>query len=474
MPLDIKQLLADEAGNNYALHDQHVNPKFVKTLKTIGFDRCYVKAEGQYLWDTDGRRYLDMLAGYGVFNAGRNNPEIRQALNDFMAENYSSLVQMEAPLLSGLLAKELKRRMPNSLDYVFFTNSGTEGVETAIKYARCATGRPGILFFNKAFHGLSNGSLSLNGDETFRDGFGNLLPDCQKIPLGDLVILEQTLKTRPIAALIFEPIQGKGVNIPPEGFLQEAQAVCRRYGTLFVADEIQSGMGRTGKFLAIDHQGDLDPDMVILSKSLSGGFVPVGAVLCKKAIYDKVFSSMDRSVVHSSTFGQGSLAMVAGLASLQYLDDHNLMENARKMGDALGNGLLAMKDNYPFIKDIRWRGLMLAIEFGEPKSIKLRAAWTLAHKLNKNLFPQAITIPLLQDHGILTQVAGHNIDVIKLIPPLIIDESDVAQFLSAFKQVMDDLHTFPGPSWEVISRVAKSSFNSAPNLNQADLTANNV
>lgn len=474
MPLDIKQLLNNELGNNYQLHEQHVNPKFAKTLKTIGFDRCYVKAEGQYLWDKHDRRYLDMLAGYGVFNAGRNNPEIRQAIIDFMAQDYASLVQMEAPLLSGILAKELKQRMPNQLDYVFFTNSGTEGVEAAIKFAKCSTGRPGIVYFNKAFHGLSNGSLSINGDDTFRDGFGDLLPECHKIPFNDLDSLEQALKSKTIAALFFEPIQGKGVNIPSENFLAEAQALCHRYGTLFVADEVQSGMGRTGKFLAIEHEGDLDPDMVILSKSLSGGFVPIGAVLYKKSIYDKVFSSMDRSVVHSSTFGQGSLAMVAGLASLKYLDEHKLMDNAKQMGDLLGNGLLEMKQDYQFIKDIRWRGLMLAIEFGEPKSFKLKAAWSLAHKLNKNLFPQAITIPLLQDHGILTQVAGHNIDVIKLIPPLILNKSDVELFLSAFRKVMDDLHKFPGPSWEVISRVGKSSFANAPNLNQENASASNV
>lgn len=474
MAINIKQLLADEAGNNYSLHEQHVNPKFAKTLKTIGFDRCYVKAEGQYLWDKQGRRYLDMLAGYGVFNAGRNNPEIRQALVEFMNENYSSLVQMEAPLLSGLLAKELKQRMPNQMDYVYFTNSGTEGVETAIKFAKCATNRDGILYFSKAFHGLSNGSLSINGDDTFREGFGDLLNQCQKIPFGDIDALENTLKTKKFAALIFEPIQGKGVNIPPSGFLQKAQELCHRYGTLFIDDEIQSGMGRTGKFLALEHEGDLDPDMVILSKSLSGGFIPVGAVLTKKKIYDKVFSSLDRSVVHSSTFGQGSLAMVAGLASLNYMDEHDLINNAHVMGDKLGEGLLALKDKYQFIKDVRWRGLMIAIEFGEPQSFKLKAAWTLAHKLNKNLFPQAITIPLLQDHGILTQVAGHNIDVIKLIPPLIINEDDVNTFIHAFADVMENLHKFPGPSWEVISRVGKSSIANAPNLNQFTGSTSNV
>ena len=466
MTININQILASAKGENYTLHEQHVNPRFVKTLNTIGFDRCYTRAEGQYLWDIEGRRYLDMLAGYGVFNVGRNNPEIRKALIEFMEMDYPSLVQMEAPLLSGLLAKELKKRMPNELDYVYFTNSGTEGVETAIKFARCATRRNGIIYLHKAFHGLSNGSLSLNGDDTFREGFGELLPYCIKVPMGDLEALERELSRKNIAAFVFEPIQGKGVNIPPPGYLKQAQELCRKYGTLFVADEIQSGMGRTGKFLALEYEEGLDPDIVTLSKSLSGGYVPVGAVLTRKWIYNKVFSSMDRSVIHSSTFGQGSLAMVAGLASLDYIDEHKLMENATAMGNLLGEKLTALKDDYEFIKDIRWRGLMVAIEFGQPKSLKLRAAWTLAHKLNKSLFPQAVTIPLLQDHGILTQVAGHNVDIIKLIPPLIIDEKDVNYFVSSFKTVMDSLHKFPGPCWEVISRIGKTAFPQAPEITQ--------
>ncbi|MGB1799492.1 MAG: aspartate aminotransferase family protein [Gammaproteobacteria bacterium] len=468
MALDIKQLLASARGENYDLHEKHVNPRFAKTLSTIGFDKCYTRAEGQYLWDMNGRRYLDMLAGYGVFNVGRNNPEIRKTLIDFMEADYPSLVQLDAPLLSGLLAKELKQRMPNELDFVYFTNSGTEGVETAIKFARCATKRSGIIHAKKAFHGLSNGSLSLNGDETFRGGFGKLLPDCVQVPFGDIEALEKALSRNDIAAFIVEPIQGKGVNIPPSGYLKQAQELCHKHRTLFIADEIQCGMGRTGKFLALEHEeGDIDPDIVILSKSLSGGFIPVGAVLTRKWIYNKVFSSMDRSVVHSSTFGQGNLAMAAGLATLDYMKEHNLMQNATEMGNQLGEQLTELKNSYEFIKDIRWRGLMVGIEFGSPKSLKLKAAWALAHKLNKSLFPQAITIPLLQDHGVLTQVAGHNVDVIKLIPPLTIDKSDVDYFIASFKAVMESLHKFPGPCWEVISRIGKSSFPNAPDLNHS-------
>ncbi len=457
MALNIESLLSEAQGQNYELHKEHINPAFTKVLRTIGFDRNYVRAEGQYLWDDKNNKYLDMLAGYGVFSVGRNNTTIKKALIDFLNKNYPSLVQLDAPLLSGLLAKELKKRMPCKLDYVYFTNSGTEGIEAAIKFAHCATGRTGIIHANKSFHGLTTGSLALNGDNTFKEGFSPLMPDTFTIPFNDLDALEEALTANEIAAFIVEPIQGKGVNIPDKGYLFEAARLCRKYNALFIADEVQTGLGRTGKFLALEHDEGVDPDIVILSKALSGGYVPVGAVITKEWIFNKVFSSMERSVVHSSTFGQGSLAMVSGLATLDYIDDNNLIENARMMGDLTGTLLQDISEQYEFIHNIRWRGLMIAIEFSEPKSFSLRTAWNLTHKLNKDLFPQAVTIPLLQDYHILTQVAGHHVDVIKLIPPLVIDEYDINYFVSSFSSVMDNLHKFPGPVWETLSRIGKST-----------------
>jgi len=219
---------------------------------------------------------------------------------------------------------------------------------------------------------------------------------------------------------------------------------------------VQSGMGRTGKFLAIEHDGpDVDPDIVILAKMLSGGFVPVGAVLCKKWIHEKVFSSMQRSVVHSSTFSQGSFAMAAGLAALDVLDRQQLMANATRMGDLIGNGLRAMQPRFEFMKEVRWRGLMIAIEFGPPKSLGLKMAWTTCHALDKSLFPQAAIIPLMDKHRIITQVAGHGIDVIKLLPPLVISEADAQWFLGAFEDVMVQMHKFPGPAWDVLAKIGK-------------------
>jgi ornithine--oxo-acid transaminase len=214
-------------------------------------------------------------------------------------------------------------------------------------------------------------------------------------------------------------------------------------------------MGRTGKFLAIEHDGDVDPDIVVLAKTLSGGYVPVGAVLCKKWIHEKVFSSMQRSVVHSSTFSQGSFAMVAGLVALDVLDRYKLIARAEQMGNLLGEGLRAMIPRFEFMKEVRWRGLMMGIEFGPPRSLTLKAAWTLMHTLDKSLFPQAAIIPLLDKHRIITQVAGHNIDVVKLLPPLVISESDVRWFLKSFEEVLVQMHKFPGPAWDVISDIGK-------------------
>lgn len=453
--LDICALLKEHEGRNYDLHSRHVNPANTRTLKTIGFDRCYVHAEGPYLWDVEGTKYLDFLSGYGVFGLGRNHPEVRRVLIDFLNADYPSLVKMEAPLLSGLLAEELKKRVKADLERVFFANSGAEGVETAIKYARCATGRAGIIFCEKAFHGLTYGALSLNGDESFREGFSPFLTDCREIPFNDLAALEAELSKRDVAAFIVEPVQGKGVNIPSPGYLRDAAELCHKYGALFIADEVQSGMGRTGRFLAIEHDGDVDADMVILSKALSGGYVPVAAVLCRKWIHERVFSSMHRSVVHSSTFSQGSLAMAAGLASLDVIDRHDLIAKAHDLGNRIGQGLRSLMPRFEFLKEIRWRGLMIGIEFGPPKSIALRAAWALMHQLDKSLFPQAAIIPLLDKHHILTQVAGHDQDVIKLLPPLVISPEDAERFLSAFEEVLIPMHKFPGAAWDVIADIGR-------------------
>src|SRR6202158_3966633 len=322
--LDVSEMFVDRQAQRSSMHARHLNEQLVRVLKTIGYDVGFQKGQGQYLFDRDGVRYLDLLSGFGVFAIGRNHPALRLALKSVLDSDLPNLVQMDVSTLAGILAERLLAHVPY-LDKVCFVNSGSETVEAAIKFARAATGRPGILYCEHAFHGLTNGALSLNGDEIFREGFGPLMPHCVRIPFNDLVALEKALHSRTIAAFIVEPIQGKGVNVPDDDYLKLAADLCRRHGTLFVADEVQTGLGRTGRFLAVEYW-NVEPDMVLLAKTLSGGHVPVGALLTRQWIFDKVFDRMERAVAHGSTFGTNDLAMAAGIATLDVLEAENLGE----------------------------------------------------------------------------------------------------------------------------------------------------
>jgi ornithine--oxo-acid transaminase len=440
-------MFVERESQRSSLHTRYLNEQLVKVLKTIGYDVGFKRGEGQYLFDRDDARYLDLLSGFGVFAIGRNHPALRQALKSVLDADLPNLVQMDVSTLAGILAERLLERVPY-LDKVFFANSGTECVEAAIKFARGATGRTGIVYCDHAYHGLSYGSLSLTDDNNFRGGFGPLLPDCTVVPFNDLEALERALSSRQVAAFIVEPVQGKGVNIPSDEFLPGAAALCRRYGTLLIADEIQSGMGRTGKFLAVEHW-NVEPDMVLLSKSLSGGHVPVGAVLTRKAIFDKIFSRMDRAVVHGSTFAKNDLAMAAGIATLEVMKAEKLIENAAARGAQLHAALSELIPKYEMFKEVRGKGLMMGVEFGPPKSLRLKAAWSLLETANKGLFCQLITVPLFKDHKVLTQVAGHASHTIKLLPSLTITDEDCKWIVSAFDSVIAASHQVPGAIWSL-------------------------
>jgi ornithine--oxo-acid transaminase len=445
MDFDLPPLLAAHRGDGYELYGRYLNPQQPRMLHAIGFDRVYERAEGAYLYDAEGHAYADFLAGFGVFAAGRNHPVIRQALHDALDAQLADWTQFDCPPLPGLLAERLLAKAPG-LDRVFFCNSGTEAVESALKFARYATGRGRIIFCDHAFHGLTTGSLSVNGSEDFRRGFGPLLPDTS-IPLGDLDALEAELRKGDVAALIIEPIQGKGVHMPPDGFLTAAAALLHDHGALLICDEVQSGFGRSGEFFAYQHE-PVVPDLVTVAKALSGGFVPVGALLGKGWIFEKVFSSMDRVLVHSTTFKGGVLAMAAGLATLAVIDDEGLVANAARTGDALKTALTAMAGRFDVLADVRGRGLMIGLEFDKPSSLRARTSWNMLQKARVGLFAQMIVVALFQRHRILTQVSGDHMEVIKLIPPLMIGEGEVKLFTEAFGEVLEDASRGSGLVWE--------------------------
>ncbi len=361
---DIRALIAAREGERYSLNAKHLNEMMVRVFQTIGTDVGFQRGVGQYLYDRRGARYLDLLSGWGVFGIGRNHPLLRETLSGVLGADLPNLVQMDASLLAGLLAERLLGFTP-WLDKVFFANSGTEAVEAAVKFARRATGRPEIIYCSDAFHGLTYGALSMNGDAVFKQGFEPLAPGFTEIPFNDPAALERALAAGQAAAFIVEPIQGKGVNMPDESYLADAARLCRKYGALFIADEIQTGMGRTGRFLAVEHWG-VEPDMVLLSKALSGGHAPVGAVLTRKHIFDKVFDRMDNAVVHGSTFARNDLAMAAGLATLEVIESERLIANAARTGARLLKSFEAMAQRYELVKAVRGKGLMIGVEFGNP------------------------------------------------------------------------------------------------------------
>jgi ornithine--oxo-acid transaminase len=439
---DLEALLAERGAERYQLHSRYLNHQLPRMLHTIGFDKVYERAQGAYFYDAEGNDYLDMLAGFGIFALGRHHPVVRGALHQVMDLELADLTRFDCQPLPGLLAEKLLSHTPH-LERVFFGNSGTEAVETALKFARYATGKRRVLYCDHGFHGLTTGSLSVNGEDGFRKGFAPLLPDTQ-LPLGDLEALERELKRGDVAALIVEPIQGKGVHATPPGYLRAAQELLHRHKALLIADEVQTGIGRTGDFFAYQHESGVEPDLVCAAKALSGGYVPVGATLGKAWIFEKVYSSMDRVLVHSASFGSNAQAMAAGLATLHVMEDEQVVANARRVGDLFRGRLAELMPKYEMLADVRGRGLMIGIEFGRPQSLKLRTGWTALQAARKGLFAQMVVVPLMQRHRILTQVSGDHLEVIKLIPPLTIGEQEVDRFVDAFTDVMDEAHSGTG------------------------------
>ncbi len=283
-------------------------------------------------------------------------------------------------------------------------------------------------------------------DEYWREGFGELLPGTQGVPFGDLGALKEALATKRFAAFIVEPVQAEaGILVPDAAYLKEAQELCRRYGSLFVLDEVQTGVYRTGRFLAAHHFG-LDPDMVVLAKALSGGLVPVGAVLMSDAVSDAVFKSLKRAFVHASTFGENGLAMRAGLATLDVLEQERLGERATRMGEILRKQLREALAPFEMIEEVRGLGLLNGISFGAPRQMRLRVPWEAFRHVHPAMFGQVLVMRLFRDFGVLTQICGNSFGVLKAAPPLVVTEEQIAEFVAAMRLVVEIAHR-PGEFW---------------------------
>jgi ornithine--oxo-acid transaminase len=438
--MTLRELLDQHRGEELELYARTINPQFIRLLGAIGFDKRWARAEGAYLYDVDGTRHLDMLGGFGMYNVGHNNPRVRAALVEALELDTPGKVQMGISPLPGLLADALLRRVPSRLARVLFTSSGAETVEAAFKLGRTATGRTRVVSCEHGFHGLTLGALSAAGDAAFTERFQPLLPGFSRVPFDDLDALETALRGRDVAVFIVEPVQGHGPYFPSPGYLAGAQELCRRYGTLFCVDEVQTGLGRTGRMFGLDHWG-LEPDLVAVSKALSGGYVPVGALLMSTAVYDAVFDSLEHSVTHGSTFAPNDLAMAAGLATLEELDEQRLPERAARLGELLLERTRPLVERYEVVKEVRGLGLMWAIEFGEPD--KGRTTWRMLERMQPGIFAQLVVGPLFREHKILTQVAGHETPTLKILPPLVLSEEDVDWFVGALEETLERVQKLP-------------------------------
>jgi ornithine--oxo-acid transaminase len=431
----VVDLLDTRSGEAMALNQRHLNPKLGRVVRTLGFDRDWAEGRGAYLIDRGGEEYLDLLSGYGVFSLGRNHPHVKDQLQRVLAADTPSMPQLGVSTLAGVLAERLIARSPAPLDAVLLTNSGTEAVEASIKLARAATGRSRIVFCERGFHGLTMGALSVNGNAEFRERFGPYLPGCDPVPFGDLEALQQELDRGDVAAFIVEPVQGKGVYLAPEGYLPAAQEICHQAGALLILDEVQTGLARTGRFFAFEHSG-AEPDIVTVAKALSGGYVPAGALLASRRVFDSTFDSLERSVVHGSTFGGGDLAAAAGLATLDVIERDGLVERAAELGELLLGLTRPLVEQFEIVREVRGLGMIWAIELGPPSGRTARRLWEAVERRQPGLFAQMVTVPLFHEHRILTQVAGHHMNVVKALPPLVTREDDLHRFARALTDVL--------------------------------------
>jgi ornithine--oxo-acid transaminase len=422
------------------LYEEHVNPQWVRLLELLRMNVSYRTCVGTELFTTDGDVYLDYLSGYCVYNAGHNHPRIVQAIKDELDKSGPSMLQSHIPELAGELAARLCRSAGGRVTRAFFASSGSEGVEAAIKFSRATTKRDGILYAENGFHGLTCGALSLMSNDFWREGFGPLLQDTLAVPFGSIEELEKQLKTKKFASFITEPIQSEaGINLATREYMQKAQELCRRYGTLFVLDEVQTGMYRTGPFLAAHHCG-VEPDMVIMAKAMSAGLIPVAAVLMTDEICDSVYTSLNKAFIHTSTYSENGLALRAALTTLDVLEDENLGAECTRKGEYLRTKLRERLSRHDMFKEVRGEGLLNGIEFKAPTSMAMKMSFAAFKTISPAMFGQMLVMRLFRNEKILTQICGNNFMVLKVAPPLVVTEAQMDRFVDAIDKVLEEIH----------------------------------
>ncbi len=426
----------NKVGENYS---EYINSSFVQMLSLLQFNKHFVRASGVSVWDEDGNEYYDFLGAYGALSLGHNPPEVWDAVNK--VKDMPNLLQAAVNNLPGALAHNLAVITPGKLKKSFFCNSGAEAVEGALKLAKIASGKHRIIYCKDSFHGKSAGALSVTGRGKYQKPFGPLVPDCEAVPFGDLDRLEDKLKEGGVAAFIVEPVQGEGgIIIPPAGYLKGVRELCTKYDAYFVADEVQTGFGRTGRMFACEYE-DVAPDIMCLAKSLGGGVVPIGAYIATDEIWKKGYGTQEKCMLHTSTFGGNQVAMAAGMAAIKNILDNDLPHQAEEKGKYFLGKLSKLKDKSPLVKDVRGKGLMLGIEFNQQEGLLSK---TPIGKLSEEFTGSLIAGELQNRYHIITAYTLNNPNVIRLEPPLIVTKEQMDSVVDALNDILTGQKSFLG------------------------------
>jgi acetylornithine/succinyldiaminopimelate/putrescine aminotransferase len=437
----------DPAVQSYA---SHVNPAFVKLLNALGYGRVYTRAKGVHVWDIEGCVYLDCLAGFGSANIGHNHPRLMAKLVETLQSNPYCICHTGVSEPQARLAKKLSDL--SGLDFALFSNSGAEAVDAALKVAQAATGRNHFIYCERGYHGNTLSTLPLMGAPRLRRVFEPLPERFTKIPFNDCAALEQALEKNPCAGFVVEGIQSEGgVRIPAKNYLREAKRLCKKRGTLLIVDEIQTGLGRTGKWFSFQRNG-ATPDIVTLAKALSGGIVPVAATLVEKKCYLSAYGKQNRFDLHSSTFAGNALSAAAALETLNIIEEERLVERAEKLGEKLKTKLEESLRGQPLVKEIRGEGLLIGIEIESAgKSFTQKLLPCGMTRTACEIIGQWIALRLLEK-GIICQPAAIAWNTLKIEPPLTIEEEHIDEIVAALKQTLDECQSLPATLTAVAKR----------------------
>ena len=420
-----EQALVRPASEAFQAFAHHINPVGAKLLRLANFDKLYTRAEGVHLYDNAGRRYLDIMAGFGALNLGHNPPEVIAAVRE--AQSLPAGFVVGLPPLMGALAEALAAILPGELRFACFGNGGAEAVEIALETARAATGRTRFVSCDKGYHGLSFGAMSVSGSLQYREVFGPLVEHCEMVLFGDVAALQQHLANEDVAAFIVEPVQGEaGAVVPPQGYLKAVAEICRAHGTLLIADEIQTGFGRTGRLFATEDDGAI-PDIVMLSKSLGAGVIPISACCMTEKIWESAFGSRDRFDLTISTFGGNAAACAASLKAIEITLRDDLAGRAAELSQHAMARLLELADKHETVKAIHGKGLLLGVELTAP----------IPAEIVEENFALMVASCLLNDHGVLTTYFDLAPRILRFEPPLIITKDEIDYAIDAFDHVLD-------------------------------------